>query len=137
MNSLGLTLPSGALPKYLLFIGALAFYNGVQCYVPKMRVTSRIYARQPAEATALMARMMGLWTMTSAMIRVYAALNISNPVAYQLGMWSYIFALFSFVTEVSVYKTAPLSSPGVFPALIIAPVSLFWMWSSYSHYVSP
>lgn len=42
-------LPEGALPKYILLVGVLAVYNAVQCYVPSMRLTHRIYAKQPAQ----------------------------------------------------------------------------------------
>ncbi|KAJ3051378.1 ergosterol biosynthesis protein [Rhizophlyctis rosea] len=128
-------LPDGALPKYMLLVGVLAVYNAVQCFVPSMRLTHRIYAKQPAQASPLFARMMGTWTLTSALIRIYAAYNMNNPVAYYLCMWSYVLALGSFGSEVFIFKTAPISSPGVFPVFILAPVSLFWMYTSQSQYL--
>ncbi|KAI8819721.1 uncharacterized protein EV422DRAFT_104303 [Fimicolochytrium jonesii] len=133
--SLSPWIPEGTLPKFLLLVGTAAFYNGLQCFVPKMRVTGRIYSLQPVQATPLMARMMGLWTLTSGVVRVYAAYNISDPAIYAMTMWTFAFALFSFTTEVFVHKTAPVSSPGVWPALLISPISLFWMWTQYGHYV--
>ncbi|KNC99028.1 uncharacterized protein SPPG_05977 [Spizellomyces punctatus DAOM BR117] len=128
-------LPPSALQKYLLFVGTLAFYNGAQCFFPKMRVTSRIYSEKKGEATALMSRMMGLWTITSGLVRVYAAWNIHDRVLYNLTMYTFGLALFSFTTEVFVYKTAKISSPGVWPALLISPISLAWMWNSYADFV--
>ncbi|KAJ3402051.1 ergosterol biosynthesis protein [Chytridiales sp. JEL 0842] len=113
-------LPTGIFPKLILFVGTLAIYNAAQCFIPSMRMTPRIYALKKAEVTDLMSRMMGTWTFTSAVIRVYTAYNMNNPVAYQMCMWTYAIALASFFSEVFVYKTAPLRSPGVFPAMIIS-----------------
>ncbi|KAI8591700.1 hypothetical protein BDZ88DRAFT_410432 [Geranomyces variabilis] len=128
-------LPEYALPKYLLFVGSLAFYNGLQNFVPSMRVTGRIYNRTN-ETTPLMSRMMGLWTITSAIVRVYTALNINDKALYTVCMWTFALALFSFTTEVFLYKTAKWSSPGVWPALLISPVSLWWMINSYSFFIT-
>ncbi|KAJ3038443.1 ergosterol biosynthesis protein [Rhizophlyctis rosea] len=82
-----------------------------------------------------MARMMGVWTLTSAIVRLYTAYNIHNPVAYYLCMWTYVLALFNFGTEVFVFQTAPITSPGIFPVFILAPVSLLWMYSQQSYYL--
>ncbi|TPX57167.1 hypothetical protein PhCBS80983_g04036 [Powellomyces hirtus] len=89
----------------------MAFYNGVQSFVPSMRVTSRIYEKT-TEATPLMSRMMGLWTITSGIVRVYTAWNITNKALYTVAMWTFVLAGFSFYTEVFLYKTAKISSPG-------------------------
>ncbi|KAL2919039.1 ergosterol biosynthesis protein [Polyrhizophydium stewartii] len=128
--------PSGALERTLLVVGSLAIYNGIQGFVPQMRVTSRIYARQPGQVTPLMSRMMSTWTITSAIVRLYAAYNIHNEAVYQMCMWTFVLALGSFFSEVFVYRTAPISSPGVFPALIISTSLLTWMATSYSTYIT-
>ena len=121
--------PEGLLPKSILVLGSLAIYNALQTFIPSMRLTHKIYARRPQEGaftisdlvvTPLMSRMMGTWTLTSALIRVYTAYHIDNPVVYQLCLWSFVIAFTSFFLEVFVYKTAPLSSPGVFPAMILS-----------------
>ncbi|KAI8924481.1 hypothetical protein BC831DRAFT_465560 [Entophlyctis helioformis] len=129
-------IPAEALPRVIALVGVLALYNGVQCFVPRMRLTPRIYALSPGQVTPLMSRMMGTWTITSAMVRIYAAYNIHNAVAYQMAMWTYVFALLSFASEILVYRTAPLSSPGVFPAIIISTTLLAWMANSYSYYTA-
>ncbi|KAI9336330.1 hypothetical protein BDR26DRAFT_864922 [Obelidium mucronatum] len=127
--------PETGLGKFILFIGVAAIYNSIQCFVPKMRLTHRIFARKPKEATSLAARQMGLWTFTSALIRVYAAYNLSNPAVYQLCMWTYGLACFAFLGEVFIHKTAPLSSPGVWPALIFSSCGLTYMALYYDSYV--
>ena len=77
---------------------------------------------------------MGTWTLTSAMVRIYASYNINNPAVYQLCMITFMIAMLSFGMEVFVYKTAPISSPGVYPAMIMSTVMFFWMYSSYAYY---
>lgn len=62
--------------------------------------------------------------MTSGLVRLYTAYNISNPVLYQLCIWTFVIALSSFVSEIVVYKTAPLTSPGVYPAVLMSCTSL-------------
>jgi hypothetical protein len=128
-------LPDGALPKSIFVLGSLALYNAFQCFIPSMRLTPRIYARARDEVSPLMSRMMGTWTLTSAMIRIYASYNINNAPVYQLCMISFMIAFLSFGLEVFVYKTAPLSSPGVYPAMIMSSVMFSWMYSSYSEYL--
>ena len=82
-----------------------------------------------------MSRMMGTWTFTSAVIRLYASFYIQDPVVYQLCFWTFLIAFGSFSSEVFIFKTAPLSSPGVYPAMIVSSLSMMWMWFAYSHYV--
>ncbi|KAI9015092.1 Erg28 like protein-domain-containing protein [Gaertneriomyces semiglobifer] len=135
MPDLTAFLPEGSLPKMLFVVGAVAFYNGLQCFVPRMRVVSRIYPQKPVEVTALMSRMMGTWTITSGIVRMYCAWNIHNRAVYEIAMWTYVLAFLSFASETFLYKTAKFSSPGVWPAFIISPVSLIWMWTQYDAYV--
>jgi hypothetical protein len=46
-------------------------------------------------------------------------------------MWTYIIALSSFVSEVFIYKTAPIESPGVFPVLIISRKCQVAFWQKF------
>ena len=108
------------LAKVICFVGITALYNALQSFVPGMNVTPRIYSKQPKQVTPLMARMMGTWTLTSGLIRIYASFYLHERVAYELCLWTFILAFASFSSEVFYYKTAPLSSPGVWPAMIIS-----------------
>ncbi|KAJ3281900.1 ergosterol biosynthesis protein [Rhizoclosmatium sp. JEL0117] len=129
-------LPDSGLGKFILVIGVAAVYNSIQCFVPKMRLTHRIYALKPKEATPLAARQMGLWTFTSAVIRIYAAYNLENAALYQLCMITFACALFNFLGEIIVHKTAPVSSPGVWPALAVSSIGLVLMTLNYSVFVT-
>ncbi|KAJ3276791.1 ergosterol biosynthesis protein [Terramyces sp. JEL0728] len=89
-------------------------------YIPSMSVTRRIYAKRPDQVTDLTARLMGVWTLTSAIVRIYASYHIHDRAAYDLCIATFGIALFSFTSEIFIYKTAPISSPGVFPAMLIS-----------------
>ncbi|GAC96165.1 hypothetical protein PHSY_003745 [Pseudozyma hubeiensis SY62] len=71
------------------------------------------------KVTPLSARLFGVWNITSAIIRIYAAYNIHDKVAYELCMWSFVIALVHFVSETFVYKTTKLG-PGIISPLIVA-----------------
>ncbi|KAJ3262319.1 ergosterol biosynthesis protein [Boothiomyces macroporosus] len=123
------------IPNALFFVGTMALYNFVQNFIPSMSVTKRIYANRPDQVTDLTARLMGVWTLTSAIVRIYASYHIHDRAAYDLCLATFAIALFSFSSEIFVYKTAPITSPGVFPAMLISTTMLVWMLSSYGVYV--
>ncbi|KAJ3080839.1 ergosterol biosynthesis protein [Rhizoclosmatium hyalinum] len=92
---------------------------------------------------------MGLWTFTSAVIRIYAAYNLENAairspppfvavfgIAVKLCMITFACALFNFLGEIIVHKTAPVSSPGVWPALAVSSIGLVLMTLNYSVFVT-
>jgi hypothetical protein len=101
-----------------------------------MNVTKRIYQKKSEQVTPLMSRMMGTWTMTSAVIRIYASYNLHSKQAYDLAMATFVIAFFSFFSEVFVFRTAPIQSPGVFPTFIITILHLVWMYRAYNDYVT-
>lgn len=56
--------------------------------------------------TGLSARTFGTWTLLSAIIRVWAAVEIHDPTLYRLALVTYYLALGHFATETLVYRTA-------------------------------
>ncbi|TFK72924.1 Erg28-like protein [Pluteus cervinus] len=129
-------LPGGAglLPKWQLFVSATAVFNFVQNLVT-LDLTRRVYNNvPPSSVTALQARTFGIWTLTSAVVRFYAAYNIENPAIYQMAFITYLIAFGHFGTELFVFRTARIN-PGVLSPVIVSSITLAWMYSQWDFYV--
>jgi hypothetical protein len=83
----------------------------------------------------LSSRTFGTWTFLSAVVRMYAAYNITTPVVYDLAIWSFGLALVHFVGEWLVFGSAQLKGRFVSP-LIVASSTLAWMLSQREAYLS-
>lgn len=127
----GLPPHPGWLPKWLMLVAVVSVINGLQNYI-SLSGAKKVYTRQKHFVTALQSRNFGTWTLTSGVIRFYAAYNISNVGLYHLAAASFIIALLHFSLEVSVYRTAGW---GVLAPFLVASVSLGWMIKQYDHYV--
>ncbi|KIJ51560.1 hypothetical protein M422DRAFT_776788 [Sphaerobolus stellatus SS14] len=123
----------GLLPKWQFFVSTLAFFNTAQNLVT-VALTRRIYSRSPNEVTALQSRTFAVWTWISAVIRLTCAYHIHNKAIYDVTMWSYVGALVHFASEWLLFRTADFGS-GLLGPLIVAPLSLAWMWTQYDFYV--
>ncbi|MCJ1358990.1 MAG: ergosterol biosynthesis protein, partial [Icmadophila ericetorum] len=126
------------------------FFNGIQTYTT-LAPTKRVYSGTPPPATSnssapsssssstyvnpLSARTFGTWTFLSSVIRFYAAYNISNPLMYQLAMWSYGIAFGHFFSEWLVYRTARWGA-GLAGPVIVSTASLVWMLAQWGFYVT-
>ncbi|KAI5858606.1 Erg28 like protein-domain-containing protein [Tricharina praecox] len=123
---------SGYLSKWLLFVSAVAVFNSVQNFVT-LKLTQRVYQERPQDVTWLSSRTFGTWTFLSAVVRAYAAYNITNPQVYDICMWSYAIAGFHFVSEWLVFGTASLGA-GLTGPLIVSSSSLAWMFTQREFY---
>ncbi|KAF9069279.1 Erg28 like protein-domain-containing protein, partial [Rhodocollybia butyracea] len=65
----------GWLPAWQLVVAFFAVFNAAQNY-NTLKLTKRIYAGMPHLVNPLQARAFGTWTITSAVIRGYAAYHI-------------------------------------------------------------
>lgn len=70
-------LPETPLAQWLLLVGAVATLNGLQNLV-NPAFSRRVYASKMGEkeASGLAARLFGIWNLTSAMVRLYAAYHM-------------------------------------------------------------
>lgn len=65
---------------------------------------------------------------------MYAAYNITMPVAYDLAAWSFVIALVHFVSEWLGFGTAQLKGRFVGP-LVVASSTLAWMMTQRDAYL--
>ncbi|EIM19917.1 Erg28-like protein [Wallemia mellicola CBS 633.66] len=123
----------GLLPKWMLFVSALAIFNSIQnCLTTSL--TARIYNHKPQLVNPLQARTFGVWTFTSAIVRFYAAHNINNKVVYDIAIWTYAIVIAHYISELLYYRTSKLSA-GIISPLIVGTASFVWMITQYDFYV--
>lgn len=107
--------------------------NSVQCYITTS-YTERVYSSPSRPVTRLSARTFGTWTFLSSIIRLYGAYNISDPVIYQLVLWTYALAFGHFASEWFYFGTAKWGA-GLAGPVLVSTGSLawmFWQWGWYT-----
>ncbi|KAN0093219.1 Erg28 like domain containing protein [Tylopilus felleus] len=124
----------GLLPKWQLIVATMAIFNTVQNFTT-LKLTRKLYKGvAPASVTALQARTFAAWTLTSAIVRGYAAYNIHSKVVYDMALFTYLIAFAHFTSELFIFRTAKLKSPALSP-VVVSTVSLVWMLQQYEFYV--
>jgi len=120
-------------------ISVISAGNSFQCYFD-LNFPRRVYSGTASSSistspvTALSARTFGTWTFLSSVIRLYAAYNISDPLVYQLTLWTYAIGAAHFASEWLVFGTAKWGK-GLGAAVAVASTSLVWMFTQWGWYV--
>ncbi|KAJ7650348.1 hypothetical protein FB45DRAFT_887653 [Roridomyces roridus] len=136
MDSLVAFLPQGEgwLPKWQLLVTVLAVFNSAQNFTT-LKLTRRIYNKvPPATITPLQARTFAAWTITSAVVRGYAAYHLNEKIVYDMALFTYLIAFAHFASELLIFRTAA-PNPGVIAPVIVSTTSLIWMFTQYDFYV--
>ncbi|KAI0691529.1 Erg28-like protein [Cerioporus squamosus] len=123
----------GYLPAWLLVVAVTAALNTVSNFA-SLTFSRKLY--KDAFVNPVQARTFGIWTLTSGVVRFYAAYNIHNKQVYDLALFTYLFALLHFGTELLVYRSVKIATP-VFSPVLVASSSLIWMFTQYNFYVKP
>ncbi|KAJ3830179.1 hypothetical protein F5880DRAFT_1226048 [Lentinula raphanica] len=148
-----LPVSEGWLPIWQLIVASAATFNAIQNYTT-LKLTQRLYARTPhlgvfatplnrefmlkdsaIIVNPLQARTFGTWTITSAVIRAYAAYHIHEKTIYDICIISYLIAFSHFTSELLIFKTSKLNGPVLSP-VIVSSVSLVWMILQYDFYLT-
>lgn len=125
------------LQGWIGLVGFIALGNTVSCFTGHLFLSDLIYTESPSEATALAARLFGIWTLLSGLLRIGCASCIKDRAIYNLTFLSFVLALLHFLLEVFVYKTAVVTTYGVISPLIVSSVSIVWMAIGYSYLPDP
>ncbi|KAH7930200.1 Erg28-like protein [Leucogyrophana mollusca] len=124
----------GLLPKWQLLVASMAVFNTIQNFAT-LKLTRRLYTGvSPTSITALQARTFAVWTLTSAVVRGYAAYNIHDKTIYDMALFTYLIAFGHFTSELFIFRTAKIGLPVLSP-VIVSTLSLVWMLKQYEHYV--
>ncbi|KAJ3572406.1 hypothetical protein NP233_g3108 [Leucocoprinus birnbaumii] len=120
-------LPPSLLGKWQLIVASAAVFNTIQNFLT-LKLTRRIYNNvSPASVTALQARTFAVWTLTSAVVRFYAAFHIHEKAIYDMALFTYLIAFGHFSTELFIFKTARINAGVLSPTL--QPTNILWIFS--------
>nr|GAT60811.1 Erg28-like protein [Mycena chlorophos] len=112
----------------------MAVFNSLQNFAT-LKLTRRIYNNIPAASvTPLQARTFAVWTLTSAVVRGYAAYHLNNKIVYDMTLFTYLIAFGHFASELLIFRTAT-PNPGVISPVVVSTTSLVWMFLQYDFYV--
>ena len=121
----------------------MAIGNSIQSYLTTA-YTTQVYASAPSassaarhsdvQSTPLQSRTFGTWTSLAAIVRIYAAYNITNPILYKLALWSYVIAFAHFISEWLIFGTARWGR-GLAGPVVVSTGSLLWMYLKWEAYV--
>ncbi|EDR08689.1 uncharacterized protein LACBIDRAFT_190509 [Laccaria bicolor S238N-H82] len=127
-------LPPSLLARWQLLVAVTAIFNTVQNFMT-LKLTRQIYNNIPATSvTSLQARTFAVWTLTSAVVRAYAAYHINEKIIYDMAMFTYLIAFGHFSSEILIFRTARAKG-GVISTVIVSTSSLIWMFLQYDYYV--
>ncbi|KIJ12810.1 hypothetical protein PAXINDRAFT_136700 [Paxillus involutus ATCC 200175] len=126
----------GLLPKWQLVVATMAVFNTLQNFAT-LKLTRRLYAGvPPTSITALQARTFAVWTLTSAVVRGYAAYNLHNKTIYDMALFTYLIAFGHFTSELFIFRTCKINVAVLSP-IIVSTATLVWMVQQYEFYVKP
>ncbi|KIX08881.1 uncharacterized protein Z518_03538 [Rhinocladiella mackenziei CBS 650.93] len=140
----------GLLPKWLVLLSATSMGNSIQAYTT-LKYTTQVYpgwrsskeGHKPSSSNAdpesspvtpLSSRTFGTWTFLAAVVRIYAAHNITNRLFYDLAIWTYVIAVWHFFSEWLIFGSTRWGR-GLAGPVIVSSMSLIWMLWSRDAYV--
>ena len=129
----GNTTTSAQTTNHSFQVSLISVGNSIQAY-STLTYTREIYGLAPHQVTSLSGRTFGTWTFLSSIIRLYAALNIHDPLVFQLALATYGVAWLHFVSEWVGFGTARWGRALAGP-VVVSTGTLAWMLSTWGSYV--
>ncbi|XP_069064550.1 ergosterol biosynthetic protein 28 homolog [Pleurodeles waltl] len=120
------------LRSWLLMVSIIAVGNTVQSFRDHSFLSDKLYTGKPNLVNGLQARTFGIWTLLSSIIRCACAIDIQNKTLYHITLWSFILAVAHFLSEVFIYKTAPMTI-GVMAPLMVGSFSVLGMLIGFQY----
>ena len=117
---------------YINLSGSRAVYSGTTKTTQSIGAGDKKTSTQ-SPVNELSARTFGTWTALSSVVRLYTAYNITDPLLYQLCLWTYGIAFAHFFSEWLVFGSARWGK-GLASPVVVSTVSTVWMlvqWGSY------
>ena len=119
---------------YISQAGSRAVYSGISS-TTQSTGTGDKKTSHTSPVNELSARTFGTWTALSSIVRLYTAYNITNPLLYQLCLWTYGIAFAHFLSEWLVFGSARWGK-GLASPVVVSTVSTVWMLAQWGSYVA-
>ncbi|KAI0671604.1 Erg28-like protein [Trametes maxima] len=123
----------GWLPTWQLIVAVTATLNTIG-NLTSVAASRKLYNAAPGSVNSLQSRTFAIWTLTSAVVRYYAAYNIQNKMIYDIALFTYLFAFAHFGSELLIFRTARPAAANLSP-VVVSTTSLVWMLTQYDFYV--
>lgn len=88
----------------------ISFANSIQSFVDIKFLSKSIYTSSPGSVNPLMARLFGMWTLVSALLRICCAIDFNNRMLYHITVFSFLLSTGHFLGELLLFQTA---GPGI------------------------
>ncbi|KAH9494455.1 ergosterol biosynthesis protein [Bulinus truncatus] len=108
---------------WLALVAVMAFGNTIQCFISSNYLFERLYTVNEKNVSGLAARLFGVWTLLSGIIRILCAFFIYNKTLYFSTLMSFFIAFGHFTSEVFVFNTAALTV-GIIAPMIVSSLSI-------------
>lgn len=113
---------------WVLITGLAGLGAAIGAYRKPLSPHKTLYNNKPETASAPFARMYGTWLLTSTIIRAgffFADTLTPTTVIFWLAYGTYWIAIFHFVSEIFIFRSASLL-PGGFAPIVVAGISIIW-----------
>ncbi|XP_076311690.1 ergosterol biosynthetic protein 28 homolog [Tachypleus tridentatus] len=117
---------------WLAFLSFMHFGTATRCFTDESFLQAKLYTANIVLKGGgfEMDRIFGFWSLTNAIIFLYAAVFIYNlPVMSLSGLMVVVYLLY-FMIETFLYKSVSISGAGLYPVTVSA-MTLVWMVLSY------
>ncbi|XP_022255106.1 probable ergosterol biosynthetic protein 28 isoform X2 [Limulus polyphemus] len=117
---------------WLAFLSFMHFGTASRCFTDESFLQAKLYIVNIALKGGgfEMDRIFGFWSLTNAIIFLYAAVFIHNLPVMSLSGLMVVVYLFYFMIETFLYKSISISGAGLYPVTVSA-MTLVWMGLSY------
>ncbi|KAG8514266.1 putative ergosterol biosynthetic protein 28, partial [Galemys pyrenaicus] len=114
------------LRSWLFMVSIITMGSSLQCFQDHTFLYEKLYTVRPDLVNGLYARIFGVWTLLSSVVRCLCAINIHNKPLYYITIWTFVIALGHFLSELFIYKTVTLTN-GILALLFVASFSTLGM----------
>jgi len=117
--------PRPYLSYWLMLVSGLSIFGSLQAFYHTYTLQTKQFSLKPEEVTPLAAKLFGVWTLVTSLVRWRCAFNLENKVLYSITLQTFFIAIGIYSWEFFVSKSIPII-PFMGPGFV-ASTSIIWM----------